>query len=117
MAAARSLRIFAQRLGEIFARAGTIRSSLCRISARSIGMAAGGWSLSLANRVTAERRSRFRPGVSSGLAARRSSTVCSVTAVVIGGMRSIFIGFFSRRGPAMSGSGLQRTGGAIREDI
>ena len=48
MAPARLLRRLAHRLGEIWARAGTIWSSARRMSARSSGIARGGWPLSLA---------------------------------------------------------------------
>ena len=60
MAAAKSLRRFANRLRETLATAGTVPSRVRRISARSSGIAAAGLALSFAKQVTAERRSRLR---------------------------------------------------------
>ena len=91
MAAAKSERMFAHRLGDIFARAGTIVSRVWRMSSRFKTTAAGGWSRSRAKLVTAERRSRLRLVVSPGWVARRSTTVCSVTGVVVCGSGSIFM--------------------------
>jgi hypothetical protein len=54
MARARSLRKFAQRLRDTCTPAGTMRLRVWRISARSSGMAAGGWPLSFAKVVTAD---------------------------------------------------------------
>jgi hypothetical protein len=59
-AAARSLRRLAHRLRETLAWAGTMRSRVWRISARSSGISAGRRPVSLAKVATADRRSRLR---------------------------------------------------------
>ena len=95
MARARSLRRFAQRLGDTFALAAPMPSRVARRSARSSGIAAGGWPLSLAKLRIAERRSRLRPSERAFLPASRSRTVCRVAGAAGGGRGAGFKGMLS----------------------
>ena len=113
MAAARSLRRFAQRLRETLACAGTMPSRVWRISARSSGISAGRRPVSLAKVATADRRSRLRV---SGrlLPAIRSLTSCSVAGAAVGGIGSCFMAFAPLRTVGVP-TGRERPGGDIRE--
>jgi len=70
------------------------------MSARSSGMADGGWAFSFAKLVTAERRSRLRLSESSTSPASRSRTVCSVAGPAGwgGGLGVVYL-FSGPRGP------------------